>query len=119
MKHLLKAASLGKKFSDPAELDPNEYVDIVKFHTVLIKLRNSRFLPRLLTWTQMKQFKARQIIKLLLKYRDYQNAIALVDLLDKKKYLSMIYEEWCSTFLRTCAVTDEQEIIDRFRSKFA
>lgn len=30
MKHLLKTASFAKKYSDPAQLDPNEYVQLVK-----------------------------------------------------------------------------------------
>lgn len=30
MKHLLKTASFAKKYSDPAQLDPNDYVQLVK-----------------------------------------------------------------------------------------
>lgn len=31
MKHLLSTASFAKKYSDPQQFDPNEYVQIVKY----------------------------------------------------------------------------------------
>jgi len=63
-------------------------------------LRHSQIMPRLLTYKQFLSFKAKNMVKLLLKYRDYQNAITLVEQLDKKKLLSSIYEDWCATILR-------------------
>jgi len=57
-------------------------------------------MPRAITYKQLQSFKAKNMVKLLLKYRDYQIAITMVEQLDKKKLLSSIYEEWCATLLR-------------------
>lgn len=57
-------------------------------------------MPRAITYKQLLSFKAKNMVKLLLKYRDYQNSITLVEQLDKKKLLSSIYENWCATLLR-------------------
>ena len=50
------------------------------------------------------------MVKLLLKYRDYANAIVLVEQLDKKKILSSIYEEWCASLLLQTRNPNEDEI---------
>lgn len=57
------------------------------------------------------------MVDLLLKYRDYQIAITLVEQLDKKKLLSQIYEEWCATLLMHTKQS-EKPIIDLFKRKF-
>ena len=49
LKHLLTTASFAKKFSDPADLDPNQYVILVKHSIVLTKLRHSPKLARAIT----------------------------------------------------------------------
>jgi hypothetical protein len=53
MKHLLSTASFAKKYSDPATLDPNEYVQVVKNQIVLTKLRHSTVMPRAITYKQL------------------------------------------------------------------
>lgn len=53
MKHLLSTASFAKKYSDPASLDPNEYVQVVKNQIVLTKLRHSTVMPRAITYKQL------------------------------------------------------------------
>ena len=70
MKHLLRTASFAKKYSDPATLDPNDYVQIVKHQIILTKIRNSPIMPRAITYQQLLSLKAKNIVKLLLKYRD-------------------------------------------------
>lgn len=72
----------------------------MKNQIVLTKLRHSGLMPRAITFKQLAAFKAKNMVKLLLKYRDYQIAITLVEQLDKKKLLSSIYEDWCATLLR-------------------
>jgi hypothetical protein len=39
--HLLKTASFAKKFTEASKLDPNKYVNRVKYSLVLTHLRNS------------------------------------------------------------------------------
>jgi len=51
LKHLLSTASFAKKFSDPTELDPNQYVNLVKMSIVLTKLRHSKLFARAITYT--------------------------------------------------------------------
>ena len=50
IKHLLTTASLAKKFCDPNEFSPENYVDVVKHSIVLIKLRNSSNFARAMTY---------------------------------------------------------------------
>lgn len=41
LKHLLQTVSFAKKFTDTSKLDPNIYVNLVKYSIVLTHLRNS------------------------------------------------------------------------------
>ena len=50
IKHLLTTASLAKKFCDPNEFAPENYVDVVKHSIVLIKLRPSPKFARAITY---------------------------------------------------------------------
>jgi hypothetical protein len=76
-------------------------------------------MPRAITYKQLTSFKAKNMVKLLLKYRDYQNAITLVEQLDKKKLLSGIYEDWCACQLQHGSLQDQNEISKIFQAKFA
>ena len=92
---MLTTASFAKKFCDPTDFDPNQYVNLVKHSIVLTKMRNSPNFARAMTFQQLKQFKAKNIIKLLLKYRDYRLAILVIEQLNLKN-LSTVYEDWCT-----------------------
>ena len=87
MKHLLRTACFAKKFSDPVDFDPNRYVNVVKHMIVLTKLRNSSVCARAITYQQFEKYKAKRILKLLYKYRDYKQALTLIDNLNFKQYL--------------------------------
>jgi len=58
-------------------------------------MRNSPNFARAITFQQLKQFKAKKMIKLLLKYRDYRLAILVIEQLNLKE-LSTVYEDWCT-----------------------
>lgn len=51
LKHLLRTASFAKKFSDPEDLDPQKYVELVKTSVVLSMMRNSTAFRRAITYT--------------------------------------------------------------------
>ena len=95
----MTTASFAKKFCDPSDFNPEQYVNIVKHSIVLTKMRNSPNFARAITFQQLKQFKAKNIIKLLLKYRDYRLAILVIEQLNLKT-LSMVYEDWCTQMLK-------------------
>lgn len=94
LKHLLQTASFAKKFTEPNKLDPNIYVNLVKHSIVLTKLRNSQRLSRAITYYQLKMFKPKNLVKLLLKHRDFALATIVIEHLNLKN-LSIVYEEWC------------------------
>lgn len=94
LKHLLQTAAFAKKFTEPSKLDPNHYVNLVKHSIVLTKLRNSKRLSRAITYQQLKAYKAKNLVKLLLKHRDFALAIIVIEHLNLKN-LSVVYEEWC------------------------
>ena len=94
LKHLLMTASFAKKFCDPSEFSPDIYVDVVKHSIVLTKMRHSPTFARAITYSQLDKFKAKNIIKLLIKYRDYKLAILVIEQLNLKN-LSVVYEDWC------------------------
>ena len=79
LKHLLTTASFAKKFCDPNDFDPNRYVDLVKHSIVLTKMRNSQMFARAITFAQLKAFKPKNIIKLLLKFEDYPLATLVIE----------------------------------------
>jgi hypothetical protein len=80
-------------------MDPNTYVDVVKFSIALTKLRNSTKMSRAITYHQLKSFKPKNLLPLLLKYRDFALATMLVEMLRLDK-LNLVYEEWCIQMLR-------------------
>lgn len=86
LKHLLRTASFAKTFSDPNDFDPNKYVNIVKHMIVITKLRNSTMSGRAITYKQFEKFKAKNILKLLLKQRDYKLALTMIEQLNLKQY---------------------------------
>ena len=99
LKHLLTTASFAKKFCDPKKLNASGYVNAVKYCIVLTKLRNSGVFARAITYRQLANFKPKNVIRMLLKYRDYKLAITVDEQLSLKN-LHVIYEEWCSQMLR-------------------
>ena len=99
LKHLLTTASFAKKFCDPSEFSPDIYVDVVKHSIVLTKMRHSPTFARAITYSQLDKFKAKNIIKLLIKYRDYKLAILVIEQLNLKN-LSVVYEDWCVQMLK-------------------
>ena len=84
MKHLLRTASFAKKFVDASTFDANRYVNVVKHMAVLTKLRNSPLCARAITFKQIDKFKPKNVLRLLLKYRDYKLAITMIDMLNLK-----------------------------------
>lgn len=79
MKHLMRTASFAKTFPEASEYDSNKYVNIVKHMVVLTKLRNSPNCARAITYKQFEKFKAKNILKLMLKFRDYRLALLLIE----------------------------------------
>jgi flagellar basal body P-ring protein FlgI len=70
-------------------------------HSIVItKIQHSKILSRAITYKQFSDFKAKNMVRLLLKYRDYGLAENLVTLLNKKSLMSTIYEDWCAQMLR-------------------
>ena len=65
---------------------------------------------------QLKHFKAKNIIKLLLKYRDYRLAILMIEQLNLKN-LSMVYEDWCTQMLKH-STKSSSELETIFEEKF-
>mmetsp|Transcript_23833 Transcript_23833/g.31908 ORF Transcript_23833/g.31908 Transcript_23833/m.31908 type:complete len:181 (-) Transcript_23833:1368-1910(-) len=99
LKHLLTTASFAKKFCDPTDFAPDHYVDVVKHSIVLTKMRHSAHFARAITYTQLDKYKAKNIIRLLIKYRDYKLAILVIEQLNLKN-LSVVYEDWCIQMLK-------------------
>lgn len=78
LKHLLAAASFAKKFCDASRIGENKfkdlsskYVNVVKHSIVLTKLRSSQIFARAMTYKQFENVKAKNMIRPLLKFRDY------------------------------------------------
>jgi hypothetical protein len=71
MKHMLKTASFAKKFTTPEQLDPNRYVNVVKHMIVLSQIRHSEVCARAITYKQFETYRPKNILNLLLKFRDY------------------------------------------------
>lgn len=117
MKHVLRTASFAKKFCDPNYFDPNRYVNVVKHMIVLSKLRNSKVCDRAITYTQFEKYKPKRMLKLLYKFRDYQNALTLIENLNYKQYLPQVYEDWTSTMLR-CSTLQEHTLQTKLQEKF-
>lgn len=125
MKHLIRTAGFAKTFPEAGGYESNNYVNIVKHMVVLTKLRNSMNCSRAITYRQFERFKAKNILKLLLKFRDYRLALLMIDQLNLKQYTSMVYDDWCSTMIKYSKLSDQElefklsEKFDQLRIKMA
>jgi hypothetical protein len=108
MKHVLRTASFAKKFTEPADFDPNRYVNIVKHMIVLTKLRYSRVCGRAITFAQFDKYKAKRMLKLCYKFRDYPHALTIIENLNLKQYLPQVYEDWTITMLKVSQLPEDQ-----------
>ena len=70
-----------------------------------------------ITFKQFEKFKAKNILKLLLKYRDYNLALAIIEQLNLKQYVSQVYEDWCQTMIKFSGASD-QELEFKLQEKF-
>lgn len=108
LKHFLRTASFAKKFTNPDQFDPNIYTNVVKHMIVLSQIRHSEKCPRAITYEQFEKYKPRKVLNLLLKYRDYKTAIALVDNLGIQSHLQLVYEDWISAMLKFSNLDDHR-----------
>ena len=79
MKYLLRTASFAKTFPEASTFDSNEYVEKIKTLVVLTKLRNSSQCARAITFKQFDKFKAKNVLKLMLRLRDYHLATVMIE----------------------------------------
>lgn len=108
MKHLLRTASFAKTFPEASGFEASRYVDATKNLLVLTKLRNSTNCARAITYKQFEKFKSKNILKLLLKFRDYRLALLMIDQLGLKQYVSMVYDDWCQTMIKYSKSSEEE-----------
>jgi hypothetical protein len=52
-----------------------------------------------------------------MKYGDYKLAITMIDVLNLKQYLPIVYEDWCMTLLKYSTLPSH-EIMNRLINKF-
>jgi hypothetical protein len=84
---------------------------------VLSKLRHSTICPRAITYQQFEKYKPKNMLKLFYKFRDYKQALTLIDNLNLKQYLPQVYEDWTSTMLRGSKL-QEHALKERLHDKF-
>jgi len=70
-----------------------------------------------MTYKQFEKFKAKNVLRLLLKHRDYKLALQIVEHLNLKQYAPMVYEDWCQTMVKHSALPDS-ELRVRLQEKF-
>ena len=64
-------------------------------------------------------------MKLLLKFRDYRLALLIIEHLDLKQYVSMVYDDWCQTMIKYSTATEAelelklQEKFDQLKIRYA
>ena len=95
LKHLLVTASFAKKFTDPSDFEPQIYVKLVRETIVYTKLRHSKVFPRSMTKIQGDKVKHKNLLRLMIKYRDYALAMQLVEMANMRHLMSSVYEDWC------------------------
>ena len=59
-----------------------------------------------MTYKQFEKFKAKNVLKLLLKFRDYKLALQLIEQLNLKQYTALVYDDWCQTMIKHSKLSD-------------
>ena len=117
LKHLLTTASFAKKFMDPTNIDPNKYVTLVRYSILYTKLRHSQVFPRTITFKQGDKLKSKNLLKLIVKYRDYATGLQMVDHFNMRHLMSAIYEDWCQNMIKHSEMREEK-LEEMFRERF-
>jgi len=117
LKHLLVTASFAKKFTDPSDFDPANYVKLVRETIVYTKLRHSKVFCRSITKAQADKVKPKNLLRFTVKYRDYSLALQLVELANMRHLMSNVYEDWCQNMIRYSTKNDD-ELENAFRNRF-
>lgn len=52
-----------------------------------------------------------------MKYGDYKLAVTMIDILNLKQYLPIVYEDWCTNLLKY-SKQPSHEIMNRLMTKF-
>jgi hypothetical protein len=109
-------ASVNKKL-DAETYNSDMYVQIIRYLSLINKLRYSSKCRRAITYKQLKSITPKVILPLQLKYRDYFLVLTQVKNLNlKQKYTNMVYEEWACTMLRFSEKDDNElqnDILDK------
>lgn len=91
--YMLKAAQYGKNFVENENFNYNKFVEICKEIRIINNLRNCKEKPRLITYSEYKLLKSKQLIKLLLNQNNFVLALHICKYLDynsKKIYQKFI-----------------------------
>jgi hypothetical protein len=85
---------------------------------ILSKIRNSSTCARAITYNQFKHLKPKTLLTQLLRFRDYQLAMDMIEHLDLKQYTYMIYDDWCQSLIRHSTSLSESELQRKLEEKF-
>lgn len=103
---LLKAASYGKAFLSPTQIDHNLLGQVCKFLRVVHNIKNELYC-RTITYAQLKSIDSNVLIKILLRYRAHYLANEICKFLDfPQKLKSLIYIDWARCKVE-CQESDE------------
>jgi hypothetical protein len=104
-KLLCEVASFGKKKIDSERYSSDVYVQIIRFLSLINKLRYSSKCRRAITYKQLKEVTPKVLLPIQLKYRDYFLVLKEAKNLNlKQRYINMCYEEWAWAFLKNSEI---------------
>ena len=91
---LLKAASYGKAFLSPSQIDHNLLGQVCRYLRVVHNIKNELYC-RTITYAQLKSIDPSILVKILLRYRGHYLAYEICKYLDfPQKLKSLIYIDW-------------------------
>ena len=98
---LLKAASYGKAFLSPTQIDHNLLGQVCRYLRVVHNIKNELYC-RTITYAQLKSIDPNILIKILLRYRAHYLAYEVCKFLDfSQKLKSLIYIDWARCKVET------------------
>ena len=100
-KLLCEVASFGKKKIDAESYSSDLYVQIIRYLSLINKLRYSSKCRRAITYKQLKDITPKVLLPIQLKYRDYFLVMREAKNLNlKQRFINMCYEEWACALLK-------------------
>ncbi|KAI5966562.1 vps16 [Candida pseudojiufengensis] len=115
-KRALRAASFGKIYDTENQFDSNEYLGALNIVKVLNQLRSFE-LGLFLTYSEIEILGWEEVVKMLLRRDQHYLSLKIIDKLELKNLLPVVYIHYCCTLIRNDSSSSDSKLFKQILKK--